>query len=420
VRSREFSFDSERERKRERESVLVYLLHVLISPSHTHTHIQDGNTIQDYGLKDKSTIHLVETKARVVAQTAIPTTAIPTAAPTTTTSTSGRGGVTMHTHALELPSNTSPEDINNLVSGIISRLGGTNAQVRVMSSSSNSTTLPREMTSTTSRSNGEDAPLLSNSWFDDLRRLNHDISTCSYSSSSDLATSTVPLEDERSSNLKSLSNALFQGHNAMHALQRPLLELSEALRRERSMNLGDRVSVTVASSRLVPALQSMSSLCNMLVSALEGVSTTTTEDGEEEKVEEKKTEDGEKKTNDVEEKKEEESNDALDDVLAALDEDAEADAEAEAESQIKLSRQASKKEKSRKKRNEKRRRAQQQNKPRQKLSMDDLRPENVVFEGMSKSEKNDWVSTLREDARVLRREGSDSSKPSDAYREMFG
>ena len=315
----------------------------------------------------------------------------------------------MHTHALELPADTSPEAINRLVSGIMNRLGGTGAHVNVMSSSTPHVVTSSSSTTTTTSGTNDSTPRtpLSNSWFNELGRLNDEISTYSYTSSSNLQMTASPIHNDN--NLKTLSNALLEGHSAMHALQLPLLELSEALRRESSLNMGDRIGVTVAASRLAPALSDMSSLCTMLSRALEGVTTTTDDDDEEEKTEEK-TEEKKDDTLDM---------GALDDVLAEFEVDVNADAEAEAVSQLELSRKASRKEKSRKRKEK--RRAQRQNSnstTTTKISMKDLRPENPIFETIPKSERNEFVASLREDARSLRM-GSRNSEKSSAYRELF-
>ena len=381
-----------------------------VETSRTQNIIQNEKTIQDYGLKDQSTIHLVTKKPQ--SNTTMQTSA---AAPTTSssnTSSSENTRVTMHTHALELPADTSPEQINNLVSGIINRLGGTGAHVNVMSSST-----PHVMTSSTSTSGSNDATPrepLSNTWFDELGRLNDQISTYSYTSTSNLQMSASPIHSDN--NLKTLANALLEGHSAMHALQLPLLEISEALRRESSLNMSDRIGVTVAASRLAPALSDMSSLCSMLSRALEGVTTRIDDDDDNACAEEEKTEEKDDTQIDTE---------ALDDVLAEFEVDVNADAEAEALSQLELSRKASQKEKSRKRKE--RRRACNNNtattRPK-RLSMDDLRPENVVFETIPKSERNDFVASLREDARALRMgsrtsDKNSSKENSSAYRELF-
>ena len=323
----------------------------------------------------------------------------------------------MHTHALELPADTSPEAINSLVSGIINRLGGTGAHVNVMSSSTPHVVTSSSGTTTTTSGSNDTTPRtpLSNSWFSELGRLNDEISTYSYTSSSNLQMTASPIHNDN--NLKTLSNALLEGHSAMHALQLPLLELSEALRRESSLNMGDRIGVTVAASRLVPALSDMSSLCTMLSRALEGVTTTTDDEEEEEKTEEKAEEKEEEKT--TEKKDDALDMGALDDVLAEFEVDVNADAEAEAVSQLELSRKASRKEKSRKRKEK--RRAQRQNSnstTTTKISMKDLRPENPIFETIPKSQRNDFVASLREDARTLRM-GSRNSEKSSAYRELF-
>ena len=316
----------------------------------------------------------------------------------------------MHTHALELPADTSPEAINSLVSGIINRLGGTGAHVKVMSSSTPHVVTSSSSTTTTTSGTNDSTPRtpLSNSWFNELGRLNDEISTYSYTSSSNLQMTASPIHNDN--NLKTLSNALLEGHSAMHALQLPLLELSEALRRESSLNMGDRIGVTVAASRLVPALSDMSSLCTMLSRALEGVTTTTDEEEKEEEKTEEKTEEKKDDALDM---------GALDDVLAEFEVDVNADAEAEAVSQLELSRKASRKEKSRKRKEK--RRAQRQNSnstTTTKISMKDLRPENPIFESIPKSQRNDFVASLREDARTLRM-GSRNSEKSSAYRELF-
>eukprot|EP00938_MAST-03A_sp_MAST-3A-sp1_P000046 g46.t1 len=370
--------------------------------------LKNEKTFQDYGIKDQSTIHLVTKKPQSSTTVQASSTAAPTTTPSsdTNTSTNSTSRVTMHTHALELPADTSPEAINSLVSGIINRLGGTGAHVNVMSSSTPHVVTSSSGTTTTTSGSNDTTPRtpLSNSWFSELGRLNDEISTYSYTSSSNLQMTASPIHNDN--NLKTLSNALLEGHSAMHALQLPLLELSEALRRESSLNMGDRIDVTVAASRLVPALSDMSSLCTMLSRALEGVTTTT----DEEEKEEEKTEEKKDDALDM---------GALDDVLAEFEVDVNADAEAEAVSQLELSRKASRKEKSRKRKEK--RRAQRQNSnstTTTKISMKDLRPENPIFESIPKSQRNDFVASLREDARTLRM-GSRNSEKSSAYRELF-